>query len=95
MSGSVPTVVVHGVGIQGARGLQGPAGAPGSQGAYVHEQSAPAATWIIPHNLGRLLHVTLFDTAGQVILTVVDQPPPYNTATLTFPTPAVGTAYLS
>jgi hypothetical protein len=60
------TEVLSSYGLQGAPGPvgpAGPAGPPGANGAsgerYLHVQVAPAATWIIEHNLGRRPPVVL------------------------------------
>lgn len=81
------------VGPQGPQGEPGVPGAPGGQ-AYIHEQTTPAGTWTIIHNLGRKVHLSLFLTNGKMALTDVDQDDE-NTAVLTFPQPVAGTAYLS
>lgn len=84
------TVVVRGVGVQGRPGADG-----GSSGTYyVHTQSTPAATWIIAHNIGRPVQVTLFDAGGSIFYGDVTESGA-NTATATFSTPVAGSAYLS
>jgi hypothetical protein len=55
----------------GVVGPQGPAGAPGVSGAaaasYVHDQTVPAATWVVEHDLGMYPNVTVVDSAGSLI----------------------------
>lgn len=52
----------------GVPGPVGPTGAPGGITDYQHIQSVAAATWTIPHNLGRKPTVTLFDVGGNVFI---------------------------
>lgn len=54
---------------RGPIGPEGPPGPPGANAGFEHTQSAPAATWIIPHALGRRPVVSVFDTAGNEIVT--------------------------
>lgn len=61
---------------------------------HAHTQSSPAATWIIDHGLGRKVHVTIFDTAETVIYADVDHGTT-NQATITFPSPVAGSAFIS
>lgn len=49
--------------------LPGPAGAGGS--GIVWTQSTPSASWTIPHGLGRLPVVAVYDNAGNEILAEV------------------------
>ncbi len=51
-----------------AAGPQGPAGPPGDSAPVTHVQSAPAAAWIISHNLGRIPQVTVLNDAGELVL---------------------------
>lgn len=55
----------------GAPGLRGPAGPSGAAAAYIHVQSAPAATWIVNHNLGANPTVSVTDAAGREALAEV------------------------
>ena len=50
--------------LQGAGAIFNFSGGPG---AVTWVQATPAATWIIPHSLGRLPHVTLYDAGGTQI----------------------------
>lgn len=49
-------------------GPAGPAGEPGEPGdaalTYIHVQSIPSDTWVVEHNLGALVGVTVIDSAG-------------------------------
>lgn len=74
-------------------GPTGPQGAPGGS-YFVHTQSSPSATWIIDHNLGRKVHVTLFDPLSTVIHADIDHGTP-NQTTITFPSPVTGSAVIS
>lgn len=49
----------------------GPQGAPGTSGAYVHMQSAPALTWTVNHNLGVLPSVDVFDAGSRLVIAEV------------------------
>ncbi len=53
---------------QGDAGPQGPQGLPGPSGTgdknYTHNQSTPATTWNVAHNLGKFPAVTVLDSAG-------------------------------
>lgn len=74
-------------------GPPGPIGTPG--GAYfVHTQASPAATWIINHNLAKKVHVSVFDALNTVIHADIDHGTA-NQTTITFPSPAIGSAVIS
>lgn len=46
--------VLEVVGLPGPRGRRGPPGESGDgAGFYLHTQSTPSSSWLIPHNLGR------------------------------------------
>lgn len=77
----------------GPQGPQGETGLPGGS-FYEHSQPTPAGTWTIPHNLGRRVHVSVFDASGTEVKTDVDQAS-VNTAVLTFGAPFSGSAVLS
>lgn len=88
--------------VAGPRGPKGDPGDPGPPGpagdaAYVHTQSTPAATWVIDHNLGRLVHVTVSDATTppwrQVFADI--EHGSINQTSVTFPAPVAGTAVLS
>lgn len=89
-----PTVVaVTAPGPQGPQGAQGPAGAPGGS-AYVHTQAAPSASWVIDHNLGRKVHVSVVTDLGRLVFADVEHGS-LNQTTVTFPGPVTGAAILS
>lgn len=41
--------------------------AVGGATTYTHTQSTPASTWVIPHGLGRIPNVRVFDSAGDEV----------------------------
>ena len=46
-------------------GLQGPPGPPGPGATtYDHDQASPSAEWVVNHNLGRLVSVTVLSPGG-------------------------------
>ncbi len=51
-------------------GITGPAGAP----AYVHQQSTPATTWTINHNLGYRPSVEVFDSGSSEMIAEIVHP---------------------
>jgi hypothetical protein len=77
-----------------ANGTQGPQGPPGPSGvAYIHTQSSPSASWIVNHNLGRVVGVDTYTLLGQHVwaddsIEVVD----FDTTTITFSSPTTGYA---
>jgi hypothetical protein len=78
-------------GLQGATGPQGPTG-PAGGSVFVYDRAGvPASAWIIAHNLGRLVHVTVVLDSGEEITTDVTQGTP-NTCTITFAQPTSGKA---
>ena len=80
----------------GPQGPPGPQGNPGAAGGsvYIHNQSSPAGSWIVNHNLGRLAFISVFNSAGEQIITDIDQSDP-NTASISFATPTSGKAVVS
>lgn len=80
------------VGLQGPPGPQGPAGA--SDARYVHTQSAPSATWVIPHGMGRRPAVLVIDSADEEVEGERTDSLDLNTTTLTFSGAFSGVAYL-
>lgn len=77
-------------------GPQGPAGAPGTPGgvAFEYTQASPASTWIIDHNLGRKVHVSVFSDDAVVVFADVVHGSPDQT-TISYPTPTTGSAVIS
>lgn len=70
-------------------GLPGPAGPGGAGAFYSHVQATPAATWTIPHPLGRRPFAVQVTVGTQKVIVDVDMP---DTATvvITFAAPATG-----
>ena len=79
--------------VAGSAGPPGPAGPPGGS-YYAHIQTVPAATWIIDHDLGKKVHVTIFDLVDRVIYADVDHGS-LNQTTITFPSPVTGSVVIS
>jgi hypothetical protein len=81
------------MGPQGPPGPQGPAGTSG--GFYMHDQSVPAATWTVVHNLGyNPAGIFVTDSSGSDVegeVTYVNT----NQLTLTFSAAFSGKAYVS
>ncbi len=77
----------------GPQGPPGPTGLPGAAGGtvYVHEQSLASATWVINHNVGRKVSITLFDDDGNVIQSDIEHGS-INQATVTWSSPTTGSA---
>jgi hypothetical protein len=55
--------------------------------------NAPAATWVIPHSLGRRPDVAVYDSGGYLM--IADVHSTSLTTTITFATPTTGSAVLS
>lgn len=89
----IPRLEVSSTGPQGIPGPQGLPGTPGGNG-FAFTQSSPAATWIIDHNLGRKVHVTVFDPDGVVVYADL-QHGSLNQVTVTFAAPFAGSAVVS
>jgi hypothetical protein len=89
---STPSVVIPAVEV---RTIKIAPFATGGGGTYTHVQAAPAATWIITHNLGFPREPTvLMDTAPTVaVITDVAHSPGFNVTTLTFASPVTGKAF--
>jgi hypothetical protein len=79
--------------VVGPRGAQGLPGTPGGNG-FAFTQSTPAAAWIIDHNLGRKVHVTVFDLTETVVFADV-QHGSLNQVTISFAGPVAGSAVVS
>lgn len=77
----------------GPQGPPGPAGAAGGS-VFTFTQSTPASTWIVDHNLGRKVQVTIFDASGNVVYSDVAHGS-VNQATITFASPVAGSAVIS
>lgn len=63
------------------------------EGGVVFYQTTPLATWTIFHNLGHEVHVTVWDSFGEVVYPEVDNPN-LNVTVITFAAPATGTAII-
>jgi hypothetical protein len=64
-------------------------------GVYIHVQDTPAATWVIPHNLGRAdVFVLLTDETGQRCETDMEYTSE-NVLTVFFPRPMTGRAVIT
>lgn len=87
-----PTVYTSRWALFTARGERGPTGPSGS-GGFVHNQSTPAATWTITHDLGRAPLNCEVSIGDEVVYTDVDYPDT-ETVVLTFASPQSGTARL-
>ncbi|MEO5586462.1 MAG: hypothetical protein ABIQ81_02085 [Novosphingobium sp.] len=66
----------------------GPPGPPGPGSAPLRLDAALAATWILPHPLGRVPTVQVFLAGGEAVLTDIAAGPLQITAT--FPSPQQG-----
>lgn len=85
---------------QGPPGPPGPTGPQGPEGArlssYTHQQTIPAASWVIPHALNRYVSVTVIDSAGEIVVGAVtySELDPLNALTIEFSAGFSGTAYM-
>lgn len=80
-------------------GPPGPEGPPGSSADnyYVHTQAVASATWIINHNLGKNVQVSIFDSTSapwRLVYTDVEHGS-LNQTTVIFPSPVTGSAVIS
>lgn len=85
-------------GATGATGATGPQGPPGLAGdaavAFVHNQGAPSAEWVIDHGLGYVPSIRVIDSGGTEV--EGDMTSFTNTSmTMTFTGAFAGVAYLS
>lgn len=90
------SLVLTSPGPQGPRGPQGAQGLPGAAGgtAFEFSQGVPSATWVINHNLGRKVNVSLYDATGRVVISDIEHGS-LNQATVTWSSPVTGSAYIS
>lgn len=72
--------------------MRGPAGPSGSADAVTHVQSTPAATWTIPHGLGRVPSVVTVWIGGDLVDT--DTHADATHVVLTFAAPTAGEAHI-
>lgn len=61
---------------------------------YVHDQASAAATWTIPHGLGKFPSVTVVDSTGRVVIGGVSYTD-RDTVEVSFRAAFAGTAYLN
>lgn len=73
-------------------GPPGPPGAAGTGGFMLHTQAAPAATWTIPHGLGREPHSIEVHVDGEVVET--DTHADETNVVLIFASPTAGVAHI-
>lgn len=67
--------------------------AAGGGVSYVHNQTVPAATWVIDHHLGLIPKVVILDGSGQELIAEVRHPSD-QTCLVVHSAPYTGTAYL-
>jgi hypothetical protein len=77
---------------QPVAGVIGPPGQPGPAAAPLRLDAAPAATWILPHTLGRVPSVQVFLAGGEAVLSDIHADSAQ--VTVTFATPQQGFALL-
>jgi hypothetical protein len=77
----------------GVPGPEGPQGPAGQVDGYLHEQTTPAATWIVSHNLDRYPSVSLIADDGELVEADVHYAST-NTVTVVFAQAATGKAAL-
>lgn len=79
----------------GPQGPPGPQGTPGAAGGsvYIHTQSVASATWVINHNVGRKVAITLYDDGGNVVQSDIEHGT-VNQATVTWSSPTTGSALI-
>ncbi len=63
-------------------------------GKFIFHETTPSSSWIIHHNLGFEVQVTIWDDTGEVVYPEVDNPD-LNTTVVTFAAPTTGTAIIS
>lgn len=82
------------IGETGPQGIEGPQGPVGPTSSYTHNQSAPANTWNITHNLDYRPNVAVTDVDGYSVDALISWPTT-NTVTCEFGATVAGNAYLS
>ncbi|MGA9769318.1 MAG: hypothetical protein WBV94_09775 [Blastocatellia bacterium] len=73
-------------------GIQGPAGPPGIDLFYQHDQLVASDTWTINHQLGKHPAITVVDSGGNVVVGDITYND-INTAIVYFSVPFGGNAY--
>jgi hypothetical protein len=86
-------LILQSPGPQGPRGPQGPAGTPGGS-AFEYTASSPSLSWVLDHDLGRKVHVSVFDDDGNLVFADVEHGS-VNQTTITFSVPTTGSAVIS
>lgn len=61
--------------------------------SYVHQQTVPAATWVIDHHMGLIPNVIILDASGQQMIAEIEHPSDQTTVVY-HSAPYIGTAYL-
>jgi hypothetical protein len=89
----VAMVFVSAPGPPGPTGPTGPAGAPGGALFVYDRLGVPASQWIVMHNLGRLVHVTVMLDSGEELTADVTQAD-LNNLTISFAVPTSGRALI-
>lgn len=72
----------------------GPQGPPGVAGGFEYTRDVAATNWIIDHNLGRKVHVSIFSDGAEVVHADVNHGS-VNQTTISFPAPTTGSAIIS
>ena len=65
-----------------------------ANGSYIHNQASPSASWIVTHNLGNRVGVTVYDASGDAVIGQVGFISA-NQISVTWPAPTTGFAVCS
>ena len=93
-SPSVNSVSLTSKGPTGDTGATGPQGEIGSDKFYKHIQRVASSLWIVTHNLNKYPSVSVTDSAGTVVIGMVDYDS-LNQVTLNFKSTFSGTVYFN
>ena len=93
-SPSVNSVSLTSKGPKGDTGATGPQGEIGSDKFYKHIQRVASSLWIVTHNLNKYPSVSVTDSAGTVVIGMVDYDS-LNQVTLNFKSTFSGTVYFN
>lgn len=88
----IPEEKIVTISAPGTPGPQGPIGPAGGDVIVYDRNGIAANPWIIAHNLGRLVHVTIIGDDGYERFADIIQMSPYNVITITFGGPFSGKA---
>lgn len=88
----LPEEKILSVSAPGPPGPQGPIGPAGGAVLVYDTLGASINPWVISHNLGRLVHVTIVGDDGEERFATVIQSPPYNVVTIYYGGPFSGKA---